>query len=72
MEEEITRKPYVVSTKFNESRADIYEYSLDTFGYFQAERYFVHSYNFLNCLCITGFHVSKQFSVNIVELSFRS
>jgi plasmid stabilization system protein ParE len=39
MEEEITRKPYVVSGKFNESRADIYEYSLDTFGYFQAERY---------------------------------
>ena len=39
MEDEITRKPYVVSTKFNESRAEIYEYSLDTFGYLQAERY---------------------------------
>jgi len=39
MEDEISRKPYVVSQKFNESRESIYEYSLDTFGYFQAERY---------------------------------
>ena len=39
MEEEITRKPYVVTGKFRESRKCIYEYSLDTFGYFQAERY---------------------------------
>jgi len=39
MEEEITYKPYVVSQEFRESRKRIYEYSLDTFGYFQAERY---------------------------------
>ena len=39
MEEETTRKPYVVSWKFNISRENIYEYTLDAFGYFQAERY---------------------------------
>jgi plasmid stabilization system protein ParE len=39
MEEEITRKPYIVSRKFNMNRENIYEYTLDTFGYFQAERY---------------------------------
>ena len=39
MEEEFSRKPYVVSRQFNASREHIYEYSLDTFGYFQAERY---------------------------------
>ena len=39
MEEEFTRKPYVVTRKFKESRMAIYEYSLDTFGYLQAERY---------------------------------
>ena len=39
MEDEITGKPYVVSREFNESRKYIYEYSIDTFGYFQAERY---------------------------------
>jgi plasmid stabilization system protein ParE len=39
MEEEIARKPYVISLTFYESRESIYEYSLDTFGYFQAECY---------------------------------
>ena len=39
MEERISCKPYVVSNEFNESRMRIYKYSLDTFGYFQAERY---------------------------------
>jgi len=39
METAITRKPYIVSPEFNESRMCIYEYSLYTFGYFQAERY---------------------------------
>ena len=39
MEKEIARKPYVVSRAFNISRENIYEYTLDTFGYFQAERY---------------------------------
>ena len=39
MEDEITRKPYVISDKFYESRSQIYYYSLCTFGYFQAERY---------------------------------
>ena len=39
MEKEITCKPYVVSNEFNASRENIYEYTLDVFGYFQAERY---------------------------------
>ena len=39
MEDEITCKPYIVSREFNESRKQIYEYTLDIFGYFQAERY---------------------------------
>ena len=39
MEEGIPRKPYIVSREFNESRKHIYEYSIDKFGYFQAERY---------------------------------
>jgi len=39
MEEGITRKPFIVSGKFRSSRKNIYNYTLDTFGYFQAERY---------------------------------
>jgi plasmid stabilization system protein ParE len=39
MEEGITRKPFIVSGKFRTSRKHIYNYTLDTFGYFQAERY---------------------------------
>ena len=39
MEEEIPRKPYVVSDEFEESRQRIFEYSIDTFGAVQAERY---------------------------------
>jgi plasmid stabilization system protein ParE len=39
MENEITRKQIVVSESFKANRKCIYEYSLDTFGYFQAERY---------------------------------
>ena len=39
MEEKTTRKSYVVSEEFNVSRENIYEYTLDIFGYFQAERY---------------------------------
>jgi len=31
MENELPRKPYVVSEEFNESRESIYEYTLDTF-----------------------------------------
>jgi plasmid stabilization system protein ParE len=40
MEEGTPCKPYVVSGKFRASRKHIYNYSLDTFGYFQAERYY--------------------------------
>ncbi|MDR3094890.1 MAG: type II toxin-antitoxin system RelE/ParE family toxin [Bacteroidales bacterium] len=40
MEEGITRKAYLVSGKFRVSRKHIYNYTLDTFGYFQAERYY--------------------------------
>ena len=39
MEGEVARKSYVVSREFNTSRENIYEYTLDIFGYFQAERY---------------------------------
>ena len=39
MEEEITRKPYVTSEKFFESRSQVYYYGLCNFGYFQAVRY---------------------------------
>ena len=39
MEKGLSRKPYVVTQEFNVSRTRIYEYSLATFGYFQAERY---------------------------------
>ena len=39
MEDEITLKPYVTSVKFRKSRSEVYYYGLQTFGYFQAERY---------------------------------
>ena len=39
MEEGISRKQVDVSEKFKVNRRHIYDYSLDTFGYFQAERY---------------------------------
>jgi plasmid stabilization system protein ParE len=39
MEERISRKPYEVSDQFFASRVQIYDYTHDTFGYFQAERY---------------------------------
>ena len=39
MEEETSRKPYVTSEKFFDSRSQIYYYGLHTFGYFQAEHY---------------------------------
>jgi plasmid stabilization system protein ParE len=39
MEERITCKPLIVSGEFRTSRKRIYNYTLDTFGYFQAERY---------------------------------
>ena len=39
MEEGIPCKPVEVSNKFKANRTHIYNYSLDTFGYFQTERY---------------------------------
>ncbi|MDR2085899.1 MAG: type II toxin-antitoxin system RelE/ParE family toxin [Dysgonamonadaceae bacterium] len=39
MEERTSCKPYVVSEVFKTSRKYIYDYTLDVFGYFQAERY---------------------------------
>ena len=39
MEERISGKPYVISDKFFDSRAQVYNYGISTFGYFQAERY---------------------------------
>ena len=40
MEEGIPRKQVEVSDEFKAHRAHIYDYTLDTFGYVQAERYF--------------------------------
>ena len=39
MEERISRKPVETSNEFKVSRTRIYNYTLDTFGYFQAEHY---------------------------------
>ena len=39
MEETIPRKPYVTSEKFFDSRAQVYNYGIREFGYFQAEYY---------------------------------
>jgi len=39
MEKELPRKSYVTARNFRENRNHIYDYSLETFGYFQAERY---------------------------------
>ena len=39
MEEKISRKPYVTSDKFLNSRTNVYNYGVHVFGYLQAERY---------------------------------
>jgi len=39
MEEGIPYKPVEVSDNFKAHRTHIYDYTFDTFGYFQAERY---------------------------------
>ena len=39
MEERISRKSVDVSGEFKVHRLQIYNYTIDTFGYFQAERY---------------------------------
>ena len=39
MEERISCKPVDVSDEFKAHRTHIYDYTIDTFGYFQAERY---------------------------------
>jgi len=39
MEEELPCKPVEVSDEFKVRRTQIYDYSIETFGYFQAERY---------------------------------
>ena len=39
MEEGISCKPFEVSDEFKANIARIYNYTFDTFGYFQAERY---------------------------------
>ena len=39
MEEGLSRKEIIVSEQFIENRQLVYEYGIDTFGYFQAERY---------------------------------
>jgi len=39
MEERIPRKPVEVSDEFKSNRTQVYDYTLDIFGYFQAERY---------------------------------
>ena len=44
MEEGIPRKPYEISTQFVAHRKEVYDYTCDTFGYLQAERY-LHKIN---------------------------
>ena len=39
MEDSFSRKPFEVSNKFFESRAQVYDYGADIFGSLQAERY---------------------------------
>ena len=39
MEERVSFKSYVISDEFFDSRAQVYNYGIGTFGYFQAERY---------------------------------
>ena len=39
MEKTVSRKPVEVSNEFKANRTHIYDYSLEAFGYFQAERY---------------------------------
>jgi plasmid stabilization system protein ParE len=39
MEERVSFKPYVISDRFFDSRAQVYNYGISIFGYFQAERY---------------------------------
>jgi len=39
MEEGLSRKEVIVSEQFIENRQCVYEYGINTFGYFQAERY---------------------------------
>ena len=39
MEDAIPRKPYKVSEQFDAHSTEVYQYTFDTFGYFQAERY---------------------------------
>lgn len=51
MEEGISRKPVVVSNEFKISRISIYDYTLDTFGHFQAERYLQLIAKALSTLC---------------------
>ena len=39
MEEGIPRKPVEISDEFKAHRTQVYDYTLTTFGYFQAEHY---------------------------------
>ena len=39
MEEGISRKPYITADEFDESRGNTYDYTIETFGYAQAEIY---------------------------------
>ena len=39
MEKGISRKPYKVSDQFDAHSTEVYHYTFNTFGYFQAERY---------------------------------
>ena len=50
MEKESSCKPYITSRSFRENRKHIYNYSLETFGYFQAERYSAKIQNSLDTL----------------------
>ena len=53
MEERIPRKQVEVSDKFKANRTRIYDYTIDTFGYFQAEHYLQLIENALSTLYIS-------------------
>jgi len=50
MEESVSGKPYITTRNFRENRKRIYNYSLEKFGYFQAERYLAKIKNAIDLL----------------------
>ena len=59
MEERISCKPVEVSDKFKANRRQIFDYSFETFGYRQAERYMEKIDNALSALSECYLHHSE-------------